>query len=183
MHAFVCVPITRACMHACVYTISCSLTAPTHPRAHSFLSPLLSPPQPSLPRARHMLSVIDESIYKRGVFKRMHAGKKIKAAAYFAVSYTRARKYFIDYINREYLIFRFIYTYSTVLYVYGIFQCHARARTHTHAHTHTHTHTLSLSHMKGLWASLEGHGFRKQTLRHGQTPTPTPTGAHKRTLK
>jgi len=56
--------------------------------------------EPSLPRARHMLSVIDESIYKRGVFKRMHAGKKIKAAAYFAVSYTRARKYFIDYINR-----------------------------------------------------------------------------------
>ena len=28
----------------------------------------------SIPRARHMLSVIDESIYKRGVFKRMHPG-------------------------------------------------------------------------------------------------------------
>eukprot|EP00277_Geminigera_cryophila_P017296 CAMPEP_0179441318 /NCGR_PEP_ID=MMETSP0799-20121207/24890_1 /TAXON_ID=46947 /ORGANISM="Geminigera cryophila, Strain CCMP2564" /LENGTH=369 /DNA_ID=CAMNT_0021225493 /DNA_START=3 /DNA_END=1112 /DNA_ORIENTATION=- len=54
----------------------------------------------SIPRARHMLSVIDESIYKRGVFKRMHPGKKIKAAAYFAVSYTRAKQYFIDYINR-----------------------------------------------------------------------------------
>ena len=82
-----------------------------------------------------MLSVIDESIYKRGVFKRMHAGKKIKAAAYFAVSYTRARKYFIDYINREYLIFRSIY----VLYVYGIFQCHARARARACTHTHTQT--------------------------------------------
>ena len=54
----------------------------------------------SLPRVRHMLSVIDESIYKRGVFKRMNPGKKIKAAVYFAASYTRARKYFIDYINR-----------------------------------------------------------------------------------
>jgi len=51
-------------------------------------------------RTRHMLSVIDESIYKRGVFKRMRTGKKIKAAVYFAVSYTRVRQYFIDYINR-----------------------------------------------------------------------------------
>ena len=32
-----------------------------------------------------MLSVIDESIYKRGVFKRMNPGKKVKAMAYLVI--------------------------------------------------------------------------------------------------
>ena len=50
-------------------------------------------------RARHMLSVIDEAIYKRGVFKRMSLRKKIKAGIYRAVSYTKARSFFIEYIN------------------------------------------------------------------------------------
>jgi hypothetical protein len=51
------------------------------------------------PRARHMLSVIDESIYKRGVFKRLGMKKKLKAALYMGINFGKARKIFLDYIN------------------------------------------------------------------------------------
>jgi len=51
------------------------------------------------PRTRHLLSVIDESIYKRGVFKKLSLKKKAKAALYLGVSMVRARKVFLDYIN------------------------------------------------------------------------------------
>ena len=50
-------------------------------------------------RSRHMLSVIDEGIYKRGVFKKLGLGKKLKAAIFMGLSQTRLRKLFIDYIN------------------------------------------------------------------------------------
>jgi hypothetical protein len=50
-------------------------------------------------RSRHMLSVIDEGIYKRGVFKKLGFSKKLKAALYMGLSQTRLRKLFIDYIN------------------------------------------------------------------------------------
>lgn len=43
-------------------------------------------------RTRHLLSVIDEGIYKRGVFKKLGPSKKLKAAVYMAVSYVKARK-------------------------------------------------------------------------------------------
>eukprot|EP00286_Rhodomonas_abbreviata_P018085 CAMPEP_0181305760 /NCGR_PEP_ID=MMETSP1101-20121128/9915_1 /TAXON_ID=46948 /ORGANISM="Rhodomonas abbreviata, Strain Caron Lab Isolate" /LENGTH=318 /DNA_ID=CAMNT_0023411725 /DNA_START=267 /DNA_END=1223 /DNA_ORIENTATION=+ len=51
------------------------------------------------PRTRHMLSVIDESIYKRGVFKRFGMRKKLKAAAYMGVNFPKAKRIFLDYIN------------------------------------------------------------------------------------
>jgi hypothetical protein len=59
------------------------------------------------PRARHMLSVIDEGIYKRGVFKRLGIRKKLKAAMYVgvgtaaksSVTFEKGRKIFLDYIN------------------------------------------------------------------------------------
>jgi hypothetical protein len=48
---------------------------------------------------RHLLSVIDEGIYKRGVFKKLSTRKKLKAAAYIGFSMVKARKVFLDYIN------------------------------------------------------------------------------------
>eukprot|EP00291_Cryptomonas_curvata_P022810 CAMPEP_0172167658 /NCGR_PEP_ID=MMETSP1050-20130122/9702_1 /TAXON_ID=233186 /ORGANISM="Cryptomonas curvata, Strain CCAP979/52" /LENGTH=230 /DNA_ID=CAMNT_0012838489 /DNA_START=182 /DNA_END=870 /DNA_ORIENTATION=- len=50
-------------------------------------------------RSRHMVSVIDEKLYKRGVFKKLGLGKKLKAAVYMGLSQTKLRKLFIDFIN------------------------------------------------------------------------------------
>ena len=50
-------------------------------------------------RSRHMVSVIDEGIYKRGVFKKLGFTKKLKAALYLGLSQARLRKLFIDFIN------------------------------------------------------------------------------------
>jgi hypothetical protein len=50
-------------------------------------------------RSRHMVSVIDEKLYKRGVFKKLGIGKKLKAAVYMGLSQTKLRKLFIDFIN------------------------------------------------------------------------------------
>lgn len=59
--------------------------------------PSTDPVSPS--RTRHLLSVIDESIYKRGVWKKLNLKKKVKALAYMTISQTKARKVFLDYIN------------------------------------------------------------------------------------
>lgn len=58
-----------------------------------------SAPGEGQPGVRHMLSVIDESIYKRGVFKRLGMRKKLKAALYMGINFGKARKIFLDYIN------------------------------------------------------------------------------------
>ena len=50
-------------------------------------------------RSRHMLSVIDQSLYKRGVWKKLGVFKKLRAALYAGFSQIRLRKLFIDYIN------------------------------------------------------------------------------------
>ena len=55
------------------------------------------PPQ----RARHLISLIDEALYRRGVFKRLGLRKKVKAVALMPVNYEKARDVFLEHINRE----------------------------------------------------------------------------------